>query len=185
MRIITGSAKGIGLQTPTGESTRPTAARVKEALFSMLQFDIEGRRVLDLFGGSGQLGLEALSRGAAFCTFVDVSSAAINAIRKNIENAGFSDRAQIQNADYRSFLRKGATDGYDLVFLDPPYASDALSDALIRLSDSGFLHRGCILACESESGSISERDARIAARYTLLKSSRYGRVHIELLRPII
>lgn len=185
MRIITGSAKGINLQTPAGTETRPTAARVKEALFSMLQFDIEGRRVLDLFGGSGQLGLEALSRDAAFCTFVDASAAAMTAIRKNIEKTGFADRTETRNVDYRSFLRRGTADGYDLVFLDPPYASDALADALILLGDSGFLQRGCILACESENGSVMERDARIAARYTLLKGSRYGRVHIELLSPIL
>ena len=149
----------------------------------MLQFDIEGRRVLDLFGGSGQLGLEALSRGAAACTFVDAAPEAVAVIRKNIEKTGFADRARVQNADYRNFLRKCAADGFDLVFLDPPYASDALADALIRLADSGLLHRGCLLACESETGDIAARDERIAAAYTVLKSSHYGRVHIELLTP--
>ena len=150
MRIITGSAKGINLHTLEGDATRPTSARAKEALFSMLQFDVEGRRVLDLFGGSGQLGL---------------------------------DRARVQNADYRNFLRKCKEDGFDLVFLDPPYASDALADALLRLCESGLLHRGCILACESETGGVLEKDARLAEAYTLLKGSHYGRVHIELLTP--
>lgn len=183
MRIITGSAKGINLHTPEGDATRPTSARAKEALFSMLQFDVEGRRVLDLFGGSGQLGLEALSRGAASCTFVDAAPAAAAVIRQNIEKTGFADRARVQNADYRNFLRKCKEDGFDLVFLDPPYASDALVDALLRLRDSGLLHRGCILACESETGGVLEKDARLADAYSLLKSSHYGRVHIELLTP--
>ena len=131
MRIITGSAKGVSLLTLEGDATRPTSARAKEALFSMLQFDIEGRRVLDLFGGSGQLGLEAHSRGAAACTFVDAAPEAVAVIRKNIEKTGFADRARVQNTDYRNFLRKCAADGFDLVFLDPPYASDALADALL------------------------------------------------------
>lgn len=183
MRIITGSAKGINLHTLEGDATRPTSARAKEALFSMLQFDVEGRRVLDLFGGSGQLGLEALSRGAAACTFVDAAPAAVAVIRQNIEKTGFADRARVQNADYRNFLRKCKEDGFDLVFLDPPYASDALADALLRLCESGLLHRGCILACESETGGVLEKDARLAEAYTLLKGSHYGRVHIELLTP--
>lgn len=185
MRIITGSAKGINLQTLEGDATRPTSARAKEALFSMLQFDIEGRRVLDLFGGSGQLGLEALSRGAASCIFVDAAPAAVSVIRKNIEKTGFADRAQVKEADYRNFLRKCREDGFDLVFLDPPYAADLLCDALLRLTESGLLHRGCILACESETGGILERDARVAAAYKPLKSSHYGRVHIDLLTPIL
>ena len=89
----------------------------------------------------------------------------------------------MQNADYRNFLRKCRDDGFDLVFLDPPYASDALADALLRLADSGLLHRGCLLVCESETGGAATGDVRIAAAYTVLKSSRYGRVHIELLTP--
>ena len=110
MRIITGSAKGVKLFTLNGEDiTRPTAERVKEALFSMIQFDIEGRRVLDLFAGSGQLGLEALSRGAASATFVDSSKSAVEIIKKNAEKTKLIDRARILNADYKAdqkFCRK-------------------------------------------------------------------------------
>ena len=184
MRIITGSAKGINLHTLEGDATRPTSARAKEALFSMLQFDVEGRRVLDLFGGSGQLGLEALSRGAASCTFVDAAPAAVAVIRQNIEKTGFAARARVQNADYRNFLRKCKEDGFDLVFLDPPYASDALADALFRLADAGLLHRGCLVACESEDGCVTEKNPQLSEKYRLLKSGRYGRVHIELLTPL-
>ena len=184
MRIITGSAKGVGLLTLEGDETRPTAARAKEALFSMLQFDIEGRRVLDLFGGSGQLGLEALSRGAAFCDFVDASDKAAAVIRKNIGKTGFADRSRVTVADYRQFLRSAAGNkGFDLVFLDPPYASGALTDALIRLADAGLLHSGCLVVCESEEGGVTEKIPRLSEEYRLLKSGRYGRVRIELLTP--
>ena len=185
MRIITGSAKGVSLATLEGDATRPTSARAKEALFSMLQFDIEGRRVLDLFGGSGQLGLEALSRGAVFCDFVDASSDAAAIIRKNIAKTGFADRSRVTAADYRNFLRRAAgKTGFDLVFLDPPYASDALADALLRLADAGLLHRGCLVACESEDGCVTEKNPQLSEKYRLLKSGRYGRVHIELLTPL-
>ena len=114
---------------------------------------------------------------------MDAAPAAVAVIRQNIEKTGFADRARVQNADYRNFLRKCKEDGFDLVFLDPPYASDALADALLRLCESGLLHRGCILACESETGGVLEKDARLAEAYTLLKGSHYGRVHIELLTP--
>ena len=106
MRIITGSAKGIKLVTLEGDATRPTSERAKEALFSMIQFDIEGRRVLDLFAGSGQLGLEAISRGAEFCMFTDSSADAISIVRKNIEKTRFGENSKTAIADYRNFLRK-------------------------------------------------------------------------------
>ena len=105
MRIITGSARGIALATLEGENTRPTADRTKEALFSMIQFDIEGRRVLDLFSGSGQMALEALSRGASSATLVDRSREAISIIRQNAEKSKLIDHCTIYQADYLDFLR--------------------------------------------------------------------------------
>ena len=118
MRIITGSAKGIKLVTLEGDATRPTSERAKEALFSMIQFDIEGRRVLDLFAGSGQLGLEALSRGAEYCMFTDSSADAIAIVRKNIEKTRFGDKTKTAITDYRNFLRKSdGGEGFDIIFL--------------------------------------------------------------------
>lgn len=185
MRIITGSAKGVSLITLEGDATRPTSARAKEALFSMLQFDIEGRRVLDLFGGSGQLGLEALSRGAAFCDFVDASTSAAAIIRKNIAKTGFADCSRVTVADYRDFLRRVAEKGgYDLVFLDPPYVSDSLADALCLLAKTELLHRGCLVVCESEDGCVMDKSPQLSEKYSVIKSGRYGRVHIELLTPL-
>ena len=125
MRIITGSAKGVKLLTLEGLETRPTAERTKEAVFSMLQFDIEGRTVLDLFGGSGQLGLEALSRGAEFAVIVESSRQAFEVIRRNAQNVlkdEMDSRAKLMKMDYRSAVAQLAGQKFDLVFLDPPYA---------------------------------------------------------------
>ena len=105
MRIITGTARGIKLTTLEGDTTRPTAERVKEAVFSMIQFEIEGRTVLDLFGGSGQLALEALSRGAAKATIIDASREAMNVIMDNAKKTRLFDRCRISCADYASFIR--------------------------------------------------------------------------------
>lgn len=186
MRIITGSAKGIKLVTLEGDATRPTSERAKEALFSMIQFDIEGRRVLDLFAGSGQLGLEALSRGAAYSMFTDSSADAIAVVRKNIEKTRFSEKSKTAIADYRNFLRKSdGREGFDIVFLDPPYASGALTDALLRLYRTKLMKRGCLLVCESESedARIFEKEPKLSEMYTSVKKSSYGRVHIEILTP--
>lgn len=186
MRIITGTAKGTKLFTLEGDATRPTSERAKEALFSMIQFDLEGRRVLDLFAGSGQLGLEALSRGAAYCMFTDSSAEAIGIVRKNIEKTHFAEQTKTLISDYRSFLRKSSgREGFDIVFLDPPYASGALTDALLRLYRTELMRRGCLLVCESESedARIFEKEPRLADMYTSVRRNGYGRVHIELLTP--
>lgn len=184
MRIITGAAKGTKLLAPEGEHTRPTSERAKEALFSMIQFDIDGRRVLDLFAGSGQLGLEALSRGAAFCTFVDASADAMDVVKKNIDKTHYREKSKTLISDYRSYLRKASgRTAFDLIFLDPPYASDALEDALRRLARTGLMAQGSLLICESESGEILARDADLSEKYRSLKCGGYGRVHIDILTP--
>ncbi len=186
MRIITGLAKGTKLFTLEGDATRPTSERAKEALFSMLQFDIEGRRVLDLFAGSGQLGLEAISRGAEYCMFVDSSAQAIEIVKKNIEKTHFVDKTKAQIADYRNFLRKSeGRDGFDIIFLDPPYASGALTDALMRLYRTKLMHKGCLIVCESENDGmrIFEKEPTLCEMYSSVKHSGYGRVHIEILTP--
>lgn len=129
MRVITGLAKGRSLVTAEGMDVRPTPERVKEGLFSSLQFDIEGRRVLDLFGGSGQLGIEALSRGAEYAVFVDNNPVSVKNITKNLEVTGFMDKAKVIRGDYSAVLM-GMTEKFDYVFLDPPYASGFLLKAL-------------------------------------------------------
>ena len=125
MRVITGTARGRRLKELKGEDTRPTTDRVKEGIFNIIQFDIEGRRVLDLFGGTGQLGIECLSRGAESATFADARSDATRLIRENLEHTGLADRAAVLTADYATVLSAGQ-EKYDLVFLDPPYQTKLL-----------------------------------------------------------
>ena len=129
MRVITGSARGKRLVTPAGRDVRPTPERVKEGLFSALQFDIEGRRVLDLFAGSGQLSVEALSRGAESAVLVDNSAASVKAARSNVETCGFEDNVKIVQSDYASFCAM-CRDTFDIVFLDPPYMEGMLVPAI-------------------------------------------------------
>lgn len=138
MRVITGSARGRRLETLEGEEiTRPTSEAVKEALFSMIQFELEGRKTLDLFSGSGQLGIEALSRGARHCTFVENNRSAVEVIKRNVEKCGFGDSSCISFSDAESFLMK--KDNFDVAFADPPYnkgLSDKILPMLIKLMSS-------------------------------------------------
>lgn len=128
MRVITGSAKGKRLQTSEGNDVRPTPERVKEAIFSSIQFEIEGRTFLDLFAGSGQMGIEALSRGAKFCTFVDSNAQSIANITANVKNTGFEGCSKIIRGDFRAVV-SGLSEPFDFVFLDPPYADEKLLPA--------------------------------------------------------
>lgn len=170
MRVITGSAKGKRLLTPTGTDVRPTPERVKEGLFSALQFDIEGRRVLDLFAGTGQLCIEAVSRGAASAVAVDNSAASIRVIESNVGVCGFSDLIRVVHSDYSSFCAM-CRDEFDIVFLDPPYKADLLEPALKAvlplMSDYG------IVVCEHplEAEPISE-----AGGFAVRHRYRYGKV---------
>lgn len=132
MRVITGSARGRQLITLKGDATRPTTQRVKEAVFSAIQFEIEGRRVLDLFAGSGQMGIEALSRGAAHALFVDAARPAVEVIRRNLAHTGLQQKATVLCRPAESALL-GLREPVDLVFLDPPYGLDLLPQTLARL----------------------------------------------------
>ena len=124
MRVITGTARGRVLKELEGLETRPTTGKVKESLFSIIQFDIEGRRVLDLFAGTGQLGIEALSRGAAECVFIDRRADAVRLIQENLSMCRLAERARVRQGDALPYLRSG--ERFDIVFLDPPYGSGLL-----------------------------------------------------------
>lgn len=146
MRVITGTARGRQLiSLPGDDITRPTADKVKEGIFSAIQFDVEGRQVLDLFSGSGQLAIETLSRGAAFATIVDCNQRCIDIINKNLENTGFSGLAKVIRSDYSSFLST-ARPVYGIAFIDPPYASGLMEDALRKCA--GVMALGGIIVCE-------------------------------------
>ena len=138
LRIITGTAKGKKLKTLEGEATRPTSERIKEAIFSAIQFDLEGRCVLDLFAGSGQMGLEALSRGSESVMFTDSAREAMEIVKENARSVGFFDKCRYLVSDYRNYIRKASgKDKFDLVFIDPPYAMQCSQDAALRLSEGG------------------------------------------------
>ncbi len=176
MKIITGTAKGKKLITLEGEATRPTSERIKEAVFSSIQFDIENRTVLDLFGGCGQLGLEALSRGAASCMFVDASADAVSVIKKNAETTGFFGKSRFLVSDYRNYIRKAAGDyRFDLVFIDPPYALCCCLDALSRLVQSGMLAKGALVVLESGTEDTDLSKTPLKPLFEVRKSTRYGK----------
>lgn len=174
LKIITGIAKGKRLQTLEGEETRPTSERIKQAIFSSIQFDIENRRVLDLFAGSGQMGLEALSRGGACATFVDSSREAMDIVKKNAKSTGFFDLCRYCVSDWRNFVRKEGSMGvkYDLVFIDPPYSAKCCIQALQKLSEANLLQGGAIVVLESgeENPDINSLDD-----FEILKSTSYGK----------
>ena len=178
MRVITGSAKGRRLDELPGLDTRPTAARVKAGLFSAIQFDIEGRRVLDLFAGTGQLGIECLSRGAAFCDFVESAPAAMKIVRKNVSVCGFEDRATFHGRDFAAFLSR-CREKYGLIFLDPPYASGNLERALEQITAIDIAAGNGIIVCESPA---ERRLPQLAGPYEKGKEYRYGKIKFTLYR---
>lgn len=150
MRVITGIARGRRLKEPQGLETRPTTDRVKEGIFSSIQFEIEGRRVLDLFGGTGQMGIEALSRGAAHCTFVDLRKEAVGIIRENLKLTGLEGQATVVQGDALAFLTR-CREKYDVIFLDPPYASDLLKKAMETIPAIDIVTENGIIVCENGS----------------------------------
>ena len=183
MRIITGSARGIALKTLEGEATRPTAEKVKEAVFSALQFDLEGRRFLDLFAGSGQMGLEALSRGASHATFIDASREAMEVVKANAKKTGFFDRSHFLVSDFRSYLRKAkGSETFHIAFIDPPYADRLAGECLKRLTEAELLAPGALVVTESEEEDIFASYPEMLASFEIVKKKKYGRAFIHILR---
>lgn len=182
MRIITGTARGTRLMTLEGEATRPTAERVKEAVFSMIQFDLLDSTVLDLFAGSGQMGLEALSRGAQKAHFIDKSSEAADIIRKNAEKTHLAEKSSIFCTDSIDYLKRSkGRCRFDFVFIDPPYGSGLVQESLRLLADGNLLNENAWLIVEDETEDIFAGDEELAALFNVEKSNRYGRVHIVVL----
>ena len=183
MRIITGKARGVRLDTPAGENTRPTAERAKEAVFSMLQFEMESRNVLDLFAGSGQLGLETLSRGAAHAVLVDRDKTAAEIIKKNTVKTRLAPDCEVYCADYTEFLRgcRGKRH-FDLVFLDPPYAAHLIPDALRQLKKYRALAPNATVVCESGAAEdVFGGDDTLAALFDVRRTAKYGVAYVTVL----
>lgn len=179
MRVITGSARGRRLLELEGMETRPTTDRVKEGVFNALQFDVEGRRVLDLFAGTGQMGIECLSRGADSAVFVDRRKDAADLVRQNLALTGLQGRARVVQGDSLEFLA-GTAERFDLVFLDPPYATNLQEEALKRLTAPGFdiLAPYGIIVAEHP----AERRLEIPAACRLQRTYRYGKIAVTLFR---
>ena len=176
MRVITGTARGRRLKELPGRETRPTTDKVKESIFNIIQFDIEGRNTLDLFAGTGQLGIEALSRGAARCAFVDARREAAALVRENLAHCGLADRARVVQGDALAFLTD-CREKFGLVFLDPPYASGLLEQSLELLAEIDIVAGNGIIVCESGAeASLPE----LSDPYEKGREYRYGKIKLTL-----
>ena len=178
MRVVAGSAKGIILKSPDGMLTRPTADRVKEAMFSIVQFDLPGACVLDLFGGSGQLGIEAISRGAKNAVFVDVREDACRLIRENLKRAGLSEFGAVIRSDYLAYLKK-CNKKFDIVLLDPPYAEEFLENSLKMITEIDILQSGGIIIAERPLGKVLLCDF---SGFSKSKDYKYGNTLLTVFR---
>ncbi len=178
MRVITGKARGVQLKTPDGMQTRPTADRVKEALFSIINFDLPGAKVLDLFGGTGQLGIEALSRGAESAVFVDAREDACKLIRENLRRTKLEGQAKVVRSDYLEYLRRGK-ERFDIIILDPPYAEVFLENALKCITEIDILQTGGIIVTERPLG--KELPCSFDG-FTRSKDYKYGQILLTLYR---
>ena len=175
LRIITGEAKGKKLLSLEGEATRPTSDRIKGAMFSSIQFDIENRRVLDLFAGTGQLGLEAMSRGAEACAFVDMEREAIDVVKANARATGYFDACKYSVSDWRNYIRKASgREKFDLVFIDPPYSLKCCAEAADRLAKAQLIIKGALLVLECGEERIDMGSEELAG-FELLKATDYGK----------
>lgn len=178
MRVITGKARGVQLKTPDGLLTRPTADKVKEALFSIINFDIPGANVLDLFGGTGQLGIEALSRGAKSATFVDAREDACRLIRENLKRTKLEPDGTVIRSDYMDYLNR-CRKKYDIIFLDPPYAEVFLENSLNRITEIDILLSGGIIVTERPLGKELPFEFE---GYTRSRDYKYGKTLLAIYR---
>jgi 16S rRNA (guanine966-N2)-methyltransferase len=186
MRIVAGTFRGRPLVAPKGHLTRPTADRARQAIFNVLEHAawapaLDGARVLDLFAGSGALGIEAISRGAAFSCFVERAEPARAAIRANLAALDLEGRARLDRRDAASLPARTAADGapYDLAFLDPPYGEALGEAALHRLAAGGWLARGAVAVLERR----ADDPAGVSAGFELLDERRWGAAHVSFLKP--
>ena len=173
MRVIAGTARGRKLKEPVGMDIRPTTDAVKEAIFNTIQFDIEGRRVLDLFAGTGQLGIEALSRGASEAVFVDESTAAVKLVRENLKTCRLEGTVvQTESVGFLSGAGK-----FDLVFLDPPYDTSLLDKALQNIILFDIVAAGGIIVCESRREKVMPQ---VELPYRMKRERSYGKIKLTL-----
>lgn len=176
MRVISGQKRGKKLETLKGDAVRPTTDKVKESVFNIIQFDVVGSNFLDLFAGSGQIGIEALSRGARQATFVDASKDSINVVKRNLVSADLSENAVVMLSDALRFL-KTTGEKFDIAFLDPPYNSNLLNNVLLLMPN--VMKENGIIICEY---SIGEDLPDNFADFWLSKTYRYGKIALSVYR---
>lgn len=178
MRVITGTARGMKLRTLEGTDVRPTTDQVKESIFSIIQFEVENARVLDLFAGCGQLGIEALSRGAHSVTFVDNSRASVNIVKENLEHTKLSKNTIVKNEDSIGFLQM-TRDTFDIAFLDPPYGKGLIEKALPLLVPK-MAHSG-VIVCETAS---TESLPGEVGDFSIYREYKYGKIKLTIYRAL-
>lgn len=176
MRVITGSARGRRLVTLEGRDVRPTTDKVKESVFSIIQFQIQGRVFLDLFAGSGQMGIEALSRGAQKAYFVDQSMKSIRVIEQNVKTTGFENVAVIARQDAQGFL-VSSRENFDIAYLDPPFEKGLINEVLPLLASK--MNKGGVILCECGEGEVLPETA---GDFVLDRNYRYGKIRVSLYR---
>ncbi len=175
MRVITGSRRGRKLVTLEGDSVRPTTDKVKESVFNIIQFDLENAVVLDLFAGCGQLGIEALSRGAEFAVFVDSSNQSLAVVEENLKITDFRDVSKTVRADALDYLDR-VIEKYDIAFLDPPYKAGLMEEAIKRVKD--HINDNGIIVCETDS---NEFLPEVIEGFTS-KRYKYGKIALTVYR---
>ncbi len=178
MRVISGSARGKKLITSEGLDVRPTLDRVKESVFNMIAFDIPDACVLDLFSGSGSLGIETLSRGAGECTFVDKSAQSIDITKKNLEATHLVDLSSVINTDSIEFI-KSTNKKFDIIFIDPPYESDLYDKSLKAIKESGILNDDGFIVLEYDTETTPDFSTH---SFNIIKDKKYGRVKILIMK---
>lgn len=174
MRVISGSARGRRLEALEGNDVRPTTDKVKESIFNIIQFGIEGRRFLDLFAGSGQMGIEAISRGAKQAVFIEQSRKALSVLKKNIASVRFEEKSKVINTDAKAFLSTNR-EKFDIAFLDPPYNKGILQDVLPLVAEN--MNKGGLIICESP---LKEELSEKIGEFSLDRSYHYGKIKISV-----
>lgn len=180
MRIISGKARGTKLYTLEGENTRPTLDRVKESIFNILQGKIEGAQILDLFSGSGAIGLEFLSRGAERAVLCDKSKEAINIIKKNIEKTHMEERAQVINTDFENCLEKLKNEQFDIIYLDPPYKTTYILQSLEKIIQLNIAKKESQIIIETDDAERIEKEIE-NLNIEIIDKRKYGRATIIFL----
>ncbi len=186
MRIITGKAKGVRLFTLPGDAVRPTTEMAKEGIFSAIQFEIAGKSFLDLFAGSGQMGLEAISRGAKEASFVDCSDDSLKIVRKNIEKTGFTSQSKVIRSEYGEFIKAAGkrAQRYDFIFADPPYDKDIAPELVKRILRASLLSPGGLLMLENAVAELclDKLSDELTEQIESIKNYKFSKSYVHFVR---